>query len=77
MISPSFKPTARAREIRVGQLPALHDNAAREFEDGIGPRVGPLAWIASSISARFSPIIAAMVVCALKQVAAQVALGDR
>src|ERR1700730_2624311 len=29
-----------AREVRVGELPTLDDDAAREFQDGIGPRVG-------------------------------------
>jgi hypothetical protein len=28
-----------AREVRVGELPALNDHAARKFEDGVGPCV--------------------------------------
>src|ERR1700736_3897334 len=66
-----------AREVRVGELPTLDDDAAREFQDGIGPRVGrPRANRVLDFSL-IQPDFRSRGLVRTQAVSAQVALGDR
>jgi hypothetical protein len=66
-----------AREIRVREFTTLNDDAAREFQDGIGPRVGRPRVNRVLDFSLIQPDFRSRGLVRTQAVSAQVALGDR
>ena len=66
-----------ACEVRVGQFPALYDDAARELQDGVGPRVGRCCANRVVNFGLIQPDLRRYGRVLTQAVAAQVAFGNR